>query len=258
MITEEKMNKELKEFSNEKFGTIRGIEINGEPWLVGKDIAKNLGYKDTVNALKNHVDEEDKKRWQITTPSRGKQTAVVINESGFYSLLLRSNLPTAKRFKHWVTCEVLPSIRKNGTYISRPILDQIQENPEILFKIMEQALKDRAEKEHLEKQTKILENQVRVLEPKAKMCDIAMTSKTTLSFAQVAAILDLKFGNVTLVKILRNSGVLKADNTPMREYIDRGYFTVKEKTIKTSDGVKIIKSTRVYQKGLLWLSTKFR
>lgn len=106
---------ELQIFNNPEFGEIRAIEIDGEPWFVGKDVAVALGYKDTVNALKAHVDEEDKGGWRIATPS-GEQRMVTINESGVYSLIFSSKMPKAKEFKRWVTSEVLPSIRKTGAY----------------------------------------------------------------------------------------------------------------------------------------------
>lgn len=106
---------ELQVFENPEFGTVRTLTIENEPWFVGKDVALALGYKDTVNALKSHVDGEDKRGWQITTPS-GIQEMVIINESGLYSLILSSKLPNAKQFKRWVTSEVLPTIRKTGRY----------------------------------------------------------------------------------------------------------------------------------------------
>ena len=110
------MTNELQIFENADFGKVRTMVKDGEPYFVGKDVAEILGYKDTVNALKAHVDEEDKTGWQITTPSRGVQTATIINESGLYSLILSSKLPAAKKFKRWVTSEVLPAIRKTGSY----------------------------------------------------------------------------------------------------------------------------------------------
>ena len=97
---------------------VRTITIDNEPWFVGKDIAEALGYADTVNAIKRHVDGDDKRGWQIATPS-GAQNTIVINESGMYSLILSSKLPTAKRFKRWVTSEVLPAIRRTGAYATR-------------------------------------------------------------------------------------------------------------------------------------------
>lgn len=114
------MTNELQIFENADFGKVRTLVKDGEPYFVGKDVAEILGYKDTVNALKAHVDEEDKMGWQITTPSRGTQTATIINESGLYSLILSSKLPAAKKFKRWVTSEVLPSIRKTGSYSTIP------------------------------------------------------------------------------------------------------------------------------------------
>ena len=107
---------ELKVFQNEEFGAVRTITINGEPYFVGKDVANILGYTDTAKAIRVHVDEEDKGVDEMDTPG-GKQKTVFINESGLYSLILSSKLPTAKRFKRWVTSEVLPSIRKHGTPI---------------------------------------------------------------------------------------------------------------------------------------------
>jgi len=106
----------LQIFNNPEFGEIRILEIDGDLWFVGKDMAKALGYTDTKNALKAHVDTEDKRGWQITTPS-GKQHMTIINESGMYSLVLSSKLPGAKKFKRWVTSEVLPTIRKQGAYL---------------------------------------------------------------------------------------------------------------------------------------------
>ena len=98
---------------------VRTIEKNGEPWFVGKDVAEILGYSDTAQAVLKHIDNEDKGVVEMTTPG-GKQPVTIINESGLYSLILSSKLPTAKEFKHWVTSEVLPSIRKTGEYKITP------------------------------------------------------------------------------------------------------------------------------------------
>lgn len=108
---------DLQIFENPEFGTIRSVEIEGEPWLVGKDVAAALGYSDTAQAVRTHVDEEDKGVVEMTTPG-GKQKIQVINESGLYSLILSSKLPGAKKFKRWVTSEVLPAIRRTGGYMA--------------------------------------------------------------------------------------------------------------------------------------------
>ena len=110
---------ELEIFKNEEFGEIRTVVIENEPWFVGKDVAVALGYKDTTDSIKRHVDNEDKLT-RCFTASGQKREMIVINESGLYSLILSSKLPTAKKFKHWVTSEVLPTIRKTGTY-TKPV-----------------------------------------------------------------------------------------------------------------------------------------
>lgn len=118
---------ELRIFNHDEFGEIRTVEQDGAIWFVGKDVARALGYKDTINAIKNHVDEDDKMGWQIATTSRGTQKATIINESGLYSLVLSSKLPKAKSFKRWVTSEVLPSIRKTGKYEIIPQAVEVEE-----------------------------------------------------------------------------------------------------------------------------------
>lgn len=107
--------KAIQIFNNEEFGKIRLVLINDEPWIVGKDVAQALGYSNHRDALHKHVDDEDKRESQIATPS-GTQQMVIINESGLYALIFGSKLPSARRFKHWVTSEVLPAIRKTGRY----------------------------------------------------------------------------------------------------------------------------------------------
>lgn len=113
------MENAIKIFENEEFGSVRTMEINGEPYFVGKDVATILGYVKPENAIANHVDDEDKTTTLIQgTGSNYKSNAVIINESGLYSLILSSKLPKAKEFKHWVTSEILPSIRKTGGYLA--------------------------------------------------------------------------------------------------------------------------------------------
>ena len=110
----------LTVFENPEFGAIRTVELNGEPWLVGKDIAEALGYTNPRKALIDHVDDEDKGVTKCYTPG-GDQDMTIINESGLYSLVLSSKLPTARKFRRWVTSEVLPSIRKTGGYTAKPM-----------------------------------------------------------------------------------------------------------------------------------------
>ena len=111
---------ELQTFSNSEFGAIRTLNIDNAPWFVGKDVAAALGYKEPTKATRDKVDAEDRGMSKIDTPS-GMQSMVIINESGLYSLILSSKLPNAKKFKRWVTSEVLPAIRKTGSYSIEPV-----------------------------------------------------------------------------------------------------------------------------------------
>lgn len=115
------MNNSLRVFDNEEFGTIRTVIIDGEPWFVGKDVAEALGYTNPRDALSKHVDDEDKKTVAIRDGIRGNPNVTVINESGVYSLILSSKLPNAKKFKRWVTAEILPSVRQTGSYSAKPM-----------------------------------------------------------------------------------------------------------------------------------------
>nr|DAI18294.1 MAG TPA: repressor domain protein [Caudoviricetes sp.] len=124
---------ELQVFNSTEFGSVRTATINGEPYFVGKDVAEILGYSNTRKALTDHVDDEDKMDGVTIRDSIGReQTPVFINESGLYSLILRSQLPAAKKFKHWVTAEVLPAIRKHGVYA----VDEVLQNPDVLIQAL--------------------------------------------------------------------------------------------------------------------------
>lgn len=136
---------ELMVFNNPEFGKIRTVEVKGEPWLVGKDVAVALGYSNTRDALERHVDAEDKNTVVNPDGNRGNPNMTIINESGLYSLVLSSKLPGAKRFKRWVTAEVLPSIRKHGAYIGPETLEDMLTSPDLVIKLLT-ALKSEQEK----------------------------------------------------------------------------------------------------------------
>ncbi|MDY6558551.1 BRO-N domain-containing protein [Clostridioides difficile] len=131
-------------FKNEQFGEIRVLEKGGEPWFVGKDIAKMLGYSNSRDALKKHIDEEDKGVAKCDT-LRGRQILTIINESGLYSLILSSKLAEAKKFKRWVTNEVLPTIRRHGAYLTDNKIEEILSNPDTIIKLATE-LKEKREK----------------------------------------------------------------------------------------------------------------
>ena len=140
---------ELKIFNSPEFGQVRTIMIDGEPWFVGKDIALALGYCNTKDALSRHVDADDKGGSRITTPS-GEQEMTIINESGLYSLVMGSKLPTAKQFKHWITSEVIPSIRKYGAYLTPEKVEEVLLNPDTLIKLATELKAEREEPKAVE------------------------------------------------------------------------------------------------------------
>ena len=229
---------ETEIFKNSEFGEIRTTVIDGEPWFVGKDVAEALGYCKPENALAAHVDQEDKTITQIQgSGSNYKSTTTLINESGLYPLVLSSKLPTAKQFKRWVTHEVIPTIRKTGSYsIGVP-------------RTFAQALRLAADQqEKIEKQQKLISDQ----KPKVEFFDAVAESKTAVSMNDAAK--SLNFNNVwrnKLFDILRTQKVLMSDNVPYQKYVDAGYFRVIEQKWTGKDGMpQISYKTLVYQKGI--------
>ena len=148
----------IQTFTNSEFGEIRVIMINAIPWFVGRDVAAALGYgkgKSLNNAVSKHVDNDDKVVTEMMTPS-GKQNTIVINESGLYSLILSSKLPTAQKFKRWVTSEVLPSIRKYGAYMTPETIEKVLYNPEFIINLASQLKAEQEKNEALTKENKAL------------------------------------------------------------------------------------------------------
>lgn len=220
----------LQIFSNQEFGNIRAIERDNEPWFVGKDIAVALGYKDTVNALKSHVDDEDKGRWQITTPS-GKQEMVVINESGLYSLIMSSKLEGAKRFKRWVTSEVLPSIRKHGAYMTPSKLTEVLTRPESVAEMLSALLDEQKKNAELSEQNFALTAKNEELVPKGKYYDDLIDANSLMCLRDTAKVLNIspkKMNDVLIAeKYLYRQGSCK--KLIPYEKNNHGFFEVKER-----------------------------
>lgn len=220
---------ELKVFDNPEFGEIRTVDINNEPWFVGKDVASILGYKDTVNALKAHVDDEDKRGWQITTPS-GTQQMTIINESGLYALVLSSKLPTAKAFKRWITHDVVPSIRKHGAYMTPEKLQEAILNPDMMIQLCQQ-LKDEQEKNTVlraKNSALVVENQI--MAPKADYFDELVDRNLLTNFTEAAKQLNIK--RRTFISFLIDKKYLYRDKKgnllPYASAKTAGLFEVKE------------------------------
>lgn len=243
---------EIKVFNNAEFGKIRTLNRDGEPWFVGKDVATALGYKDSVNALKSHVSEEDKGGWRIAT-QYGEREAVIINESGLYSLILSSKLDSAKRFKRWVTAEVLPSIRKSGGYIAGQ--DEMSDT-ELLAKALLVA----------QRQIEQRNAQIAEMQPKALFADAVAASHTSILIGELAKILKqngVDIGQNRLFETLRQQGYLIRRNgtdynSPTQRAMELGLFEVKESTIGNPDGsVRVTRTTKVTGKGQQYFINKF-
>ncbi len=225
---------DLKIFSNVEFGQIRTIIIDNEPWFVGKDVAEALGYSNTRDALANHIEEEDKNTVVISDGKRGNPNQIAINESGLYSLILSSKLPNAKKFKHWVTSEVLPLIRKTGSY----------HLPSTYKEALIQLVAQVEENERLQ-----LENNE--LKPKAEFFDAVADSKTAISMNEAAKVLAIKgYGRNNLFEFLRKEEILDKYNVPYQRYVDCGWFRVIEQKYMKNGEPHITTKTLVYQRGI--------
>ena len=224
-------------FADERFGRIRSIKLNGEPWFFGKDVALALKYKNPQKAIREHVDTEDKTVSESLTVNGTAVT--LINESGLYSLILSSKKPEAKQFRRWVTGEVLPALRRHGAYAMCGGHRQAVSSPTLLADMAQAMLEERS--------------RAREFERKARAFDRFAAKAETMSFACAAAFLELPYGNVTLIRRLRSLGVLKADNTPADKYCGTGLFVVKQACIRYAGGSKTIRWTRCTQKGIDFL-----
>lgn len=215
---------ELTIFKSEEFGQIRTVTINGEPYFVGKDVAESLGYERTADAIRQHVEEEDKLTRRFTDSGQGRQMTV-INESGLYALIFGSKLESAKRFKHWVTSEVLPSIRTNGGYILNQ--DKLSDE-ELLSKAL--LVADRVIKSKEEK-LKAQEKQLQKQEPLVTFALSVSKTDSLISITDYANLLSV--GRNKLFKFLRSNKILKSNNLPYQKYLNQGYFEVKELLLKS-------------------------
>ena len=244
---------DVKIFNNEEFGQIRTVTINNEPYFVGKDVAEALGYAKARNAVSTHVSEEDKKDAPIQGDLGGIQQMTVINESGLYCLILSSKLPSAKRFKRWVTSEILPSLRKNGGYI----VDQENMTPE---QIMAAGLK--AAQKIIENKDKEIER----MKPKEIFADAVSASHSSILIGEMAKLLKqngVETGQKRLFSWLRENGYLIKRkgtdyNMPTQKAMELGLFEIKEGSYVDANGCNITtKIPKVTGKGQQYFVNKF-
>lgn len=222
------LSENIKIFNNAEFGEIRVMLIDDDPWFVGKDIAAALGYKDTVNALKAHVDEQDKAVWRITTQFGEKETTI-INESGLYSLIFSSKLESAQRFKHWVTHEVLPSIRKHGMYMTDNLLETAIANPDFVIGLIQNMKAEKEKNAALQTQNKQLCEKNEEMQPKADYFDDLVAWNVSTNFRSTAK--ELRIPERLFIKMLISDGYIYRDKNkgilPKAGKGD-GLFAVKE------------------------------
>lgn len=211
---------EVRVFTNDEFGKVRTVMIDGEPWFVGKDVAEILGYGNTRDALARHVDDEDKGVAKTDTLG-GIQDLVVINESGVFSLIISSQLPSAKKFKRWVTSEVLPSIRKNGEY--KKTDSYAIDDP------VERAKRWIEEQEEKNRQIKELTDRNKKMEPKAFVFDQIIDSQMLVNFRDAAK--ELGISQTQFTGWLMEAGYIYKTNAgeirPMEKFMGSGLFEVK-------------------------------
>jgi len=250
----------LRIFENKEFGEVRVLEKDNEPWFIGKDVAEILGYSNPRDAIYKHVEFEDKGVAKCDTLG-GSQELTVINESGLYSLILSSKLPGAKKFKHWVTSEVLPSIRKNGGYIAN------QENlsdSELMAKALLVAQNTiNAKSKQLEEANKKIEADF----GKVLFAECVESSKSSILVGELAKILKqngIDIGQNRLFKWLRHNKYLISRkgtdfNMPTQTSMNMGLFEIKETTISHSDGhTTVSKTPKVTGKGQIYFINKFK
>lgn len=248
---------QIKVFEHAIFGTVRMLNIDGEPWFVGKDVASTLGYSNPQKAIRDHVDETD---WTVNEMFTVNGTkGILINESGLYSLIILSKLPTAKAFKRWVTAEILPSIRKHGAYMTEQTVEKALTDPDFLIRLATE-LKQEQEKR------KSLETQIQENKPKVLFADSVTTSNTCILVGELAKSLKgngVNIGQNRLFEWLRENGYLVNRkgtdyNTPTQKSMDLGLFKIKETTVICSNGhIQISKTPKITGKGQIYFTNKF-
>lgn len=248
---------EVQVFDKAEFGSVRVIMQDNEPWFVARDVATILGYANTKDAISTHVDGEDKRILQrsenatFDIPTRG---LTLINESGLYSLIISSKLPTAKQFKRWVTSEVLPCIRKHGVYATQSFVEKALADPDAWIQVLQQLKQERLAREKAE--AKILEDK-----PKVELANAVSSSDTSILIGVLAKLLKqngVNIGQNRLFSWLRNNGYLTQKNDPTQKAMELGLFDVHERNVKFGDEQEhLVRTTKVTGKGQVYFINIF-
>lgn len=247
----------ISTFRNPAFGSVRAVRIDNEPYFVGKDVATILGYKDSSDAIKKHVDNEDKLTRRFADSGQNREM-YIINESGLYSLILSSKLPKAKEFKRWVTSEVLPTIRKTGGYVNNTaqFVDSYFGQLNLEQKHALTLMFD---------ESKRMSEQLKEQAPKVLFANAVETAHTSILIGDLAKIIKqngVDIGQKRLFEWMRQNGYLikggSSKNMPTQRSMDQELFEVKETTINNPDGsVRVTKTTKVPGKGQTYFINKF-
>lgn len=257
--------KDLKIFNNEEFGQVRTIiDENSEPWFVGKDVAKALGFTNTRDAIRTHVFEEDKGVDLVDTLG-GRQKMTIVNESGLYALVFGSQLEDAKKFKHWVTSEVLPAIRKHGAYMTDGVIERTLTDPDYLIMLATNLKEEKAKRALAEAQNE--KNKPKVLfadtvSASSRSCLMGELAKMISQEAIRQGRIDEKIGQNKLFAWMRNNGYLcksgERKNQPLQQYVEQGLFEMKKGSYVDSKGANVITTTtKVTGKGQIYFINKF-
>lgn len=257
------MAAELQIFNHPQFGAVRTVEINGEPWFVGKDVAQALGYTNPQKAVRDHVDEDDLTVNESFTVNGTMGT--LINESGVYSLVFGSKLESAKEFKRWVTSEVLPSIRKHGAYLTPQVTNQILNNPDFLISLANKIKEEQTRNRILMEENTDLRTRNEELKPKALFAESVAASSSEITVGTLAKLLrqnGVKIGRNRLFEFLRAEGYLIRDgardrNLPTQKSMELGLFRVKETTIHANDEIIVSCTPYVTGKGQTYFIDRF-
>lgn len=245
---------ELQIFKNAEFGSVRTTTIGGQPYFVSKDVAEILGYVNTKDAISSHVDEEDKTIIQrsenatLEIPNRG---LTVINESGLYSLILSSKMPNAKKFKRWVTNEVLPAIRKHGIYAT----DDLIANPDLAIAAFTALKEERERNKTLTAAVAVQQQQIAEMKPKATYYDVVLKCKDAVNITVIAK--DYGWSGIRMNEYLHDKGIqFKQSDTWLlyQKHADKGYTRTNTHVYEDSNGFEHTKvHTKWTQKGRLFI-----
>ncbi|EOX9981362.1 phage antirepressor [Listeria innocua] len=241
---------ELQVYKNAEFGSVRTTTIGGQPYFVGKDVAGILGYSNTRKALIDHVDEEDKGVTKCDTLG-GKQDLVIINESGLYSLILSSKMQNAKKFKRWVTNEVLPAIRKHGLYAT----DDLIANPDLAIAAFTALKEEREKNKELMAAVAIGQQQIAEMKPKATYYDVVLKCRDAVNISVIAK--DYGWSAMRMNEYLHEKGIqFKQGDIWLlyQKYAPNGYTKTNTHIYEDSKGIQHTKvHTKWTQKGRLFI-----